>query len=40
LLELRPFKPLANSDKAALVEEGDLLVRFYYLKAKTYGGRG
>ena len=29
-----------ESDKAALVEEGKLLVRFYYPGAKTYGVRG
>jgi hypothetical protein len=30
VLELQPFKPLKKSDKAALVEEGEKLVRFYY----------
>jgi hypothetical protein len=30
ILELRPFAPLRKSDKAALVEEGEALVRFYY----------
>ena len=30
VLELQPFKPLRKTDKAALVEEGEGLVRFYY----------
>ncbi len=30
VLELRPFKPLRKADEAALVEEGEKLVRFYY----------
>jgi uncharacterized protein YcaQ len=40
LLELRPFKPLARADRAALVEEGEKLVRFYAPHAKTHGVRG
>jgi hypothetical protein len=30
LLELKPFRKLARADKAALVAEGEKLVRFYY----------
>src|SRR5919201_2141637 len=30
VLELQPFKPLKKSDKVALAEEGETLVRFYY----------
>jgi hypothetical protein len=30
LLELQPFKPLRKSDRAALVDEGEKLLRFYY----------
>ena len=30
LLELQPFKPLRKSDRVALAEEGEKLVRFYY----------
>jgi hypothetical protein len=30
VLELQPFKPLRKSDKIALVDEGERLVRFYY----------
>ncbi|HYR93746.1 MAG TPA: winged helix DNA-binding domain-containing protein [Methylomirabilota bacterium] len=30
LLTLEPFKPLRRADKAALVDEGEHLVRFYY----------
>jgi hypothetical protein len=37
VLELLPFKRLAKGDKAALVEEGERLVRFYYPEAKTHG---
>ena len=29
-LELLPFKPLRKTDRAALVDEGERLVRFYY----------
>jgi winged helix DNA-binding protein len=39
LLELQPFKPLRKSDKAALVEEGEKLVRFYYPEASRHGVR-
>jgi len=39
VLELLPFKPLAKSDKAALVDEGERLVRFYYPDSKTHGVR-
>jgi hypothetical protein len=37
VLEVMPFKRLAKSDKAALVEEGERLVRFYYPESKTHG---
>ena len=37
LLELQPFKPLRKQDKAALVEEGEKLVRFYYPEAARHG---
>ena len=40
VLELKPFKPLARADRAALVEEGEKLVRFYAPEAKTHGVRG
>lgn len=39
VLELQPFKPLKKADKAALVEEGEKLVRFYYPDAKVHGVR-
>jgi len=39
VLELLPFKRLAKSDKTALVDEGERLVRFYYPESKTYGVR-
>jgi hypothetical protein len=37
VLELLPFKRLAKSDKAALVDEGERLVRFYYPESNTHG---
>jgi len=37
VLELLPFKRIAKSDKAALVDEGERLVRFYYPESKTHG---
>ncbi len=37
VLELLPFRRIARSDKAALVEEGERLVRFYYPESKTHG---
>jgi winged helix DNA-binding protein len=39
VLELKPFKPLRRADRAALVEEGERLVRFYAPEAKTHGVR-
>jgi len=39
VLELLPFKRLAKSDKTALVDEGERLVRFYYPESKTHGVR-
>jgi hypothetical protein len=39
LLTLEPFKPLRRADKAALVEEGERLVRFYYPETPAYGVR-
>jgi len=38
-LALEPFKPLRRSDRAALEEEGERLVRFYYPEAKAHGVR-
>jgi len=40
VLELKPFKRLARADRAALVEEGERLVRFYAPDSKTHGVRG
>ncbi|TMC07881.1 MAG: winged helix DNA-binding domain-containing protein [Chloroflexi bacterium] len=37
MLELSPFTTLAKRDKAALIDEGERLVRFYYPEAKTHG---
>lgn len=37
VLEVLPFKKLAKADRAALVEEGERLVRFYYPESKTHG---
>jgi winged helix DNA-binding protein len=39
VLELLPFKRLAKTDRAALVEEGERLARFYYPESKTHGVR-
>jgi len=39
VLELQPFRPLRKADKAALVEEGEKLVRFYFPEAKNHGVR-
>ena len=39
ILELLPFKRLARADRAALVEEGERLVRFYYPDSATHGVR-
>jgi hypothetical protein len=36
VLELLPFKRLGKRDKAALVDEGERLVRFYYPDSKTH----
>ncbi|HYK98402.1 MAG TPA: winged helix DNA-binding domain-containing protein, partial [Candidatus Acidoferrales bacterium] len=38
-LSLEPFKPIRHADKAALVDEGERLVRFYYPDARAYAGR-
>jgi hypothetical protein len=40
VLELKPFKPLGKADRAALVDEGERLVRFYAPEAKNHGVRG
>ena len=40
VLELKPFKPLARADRAALIDEGEKLVRFYAPEAKSHGVRG
>lgn len=37
VLELLPFGRLAKTDRAALVDEGERLVRFYYPDSKTHG---
>ena len=37
VLELKPFKKLARADKAALVDEGERLVRFYYPESANHG---
>jgi len=39
LLELQPFEPLRKSDMAALVEEGENLVRFYFPEQARHGVR-
>jgi len=39
LLTLEPFKPLRRADKAALVDEGERLVRFYYPETPTHAVR-
>ncbi|TMC68398.1 MAG: winged helix DNA-binding domain-containing protein [Chloroflexi bacterium] len=39
ILELKPFRPLARVDRAALIAEGEKLVRFYAPDAKTHGVR-
>jgi hypothetical protein len=40
VLELKPFAPLARADRAALVLEGERLVRFYAPDAATHVVRG
>jgi len=40
VLKLRPFKPLARADRAALVEEAEKLVRFSAPQSKTHRVRG
>jgi hypothetical protein len=40
VVELKPFKRLAKADRAALIEEGERLVRFYAPQSKTHGVRG
>ena len=39
ILALEPFTPLRRSDRAALVDEGEQLVRFYYPEAKMHAVR-
>ncbi len=39
IVELLPFKPLRRADKAALIEEGEQLARFYYPDATVHGVR-
>jgi hypothetical protein len=39
VIELKPFKPLARADRAALVAEGEQLARFYAPASKTHGVR-
>jgi hypothetical protein len=40
VLELKSFKPLARADRAALVEEGEKLIRFYAPDSRIHGVRG
>ena len=40
VLELKPFKRLARADRAALIDEGEKLVRFYAPESTTHGVRG
>jgi hypothetical protein len=40
ILELKPFKALGRADRAALIEEGERLVRFYAPDSKSHGVRG
>ena len=40
MLELKPFKRLAGGDRAALVEEGEKLVRFYAPESRSHEVRG
>ena len=40
VLELKPFKPLARADRAALVDEGERLVHFYAPDSETHAVRG
>jgi winged helix DNA-binding protein len=37
VLEILPFKRLAKTDRAALVEEAERLVRFYYPDSRSHG---
>src|SRR2546425_1523680 len=39
IVELKPFTRLSRADRAALVEEGERLVRFYAPDARTHGVR-
>ena len=39
IIELKPFTRLARADRAALIEEGERLVRFYAPEARTHGVR-
>jgi len=39
MLELKAFRRLARADRAALVEEGERLVRFYAPESRTHGVR-
>jgi len=39
VVELLPFKRLARADRAALVEDGERLARFYAPEARTHGVR-
>ncbi len=39
VIELLPFKKLARADRAALVAEGERLVRFYAPESRTHGVR-
>ncbi len=39
VLELRPFAKLARADRAALIDEGERLVRFYAPESRSHGVR-
>ncbi len=39
ILELRPFARLARADRAALIDEGERLARFYAPESRTHGVR-
>jgi len=39
IVELKPFQRLAKPDRAALIEEGEKLVRFHAPQSKTHGVR-
>jgi hypothetical protein len=40
ILELKPFAKLSRTDRRALVEEGEMLARFYAPESRSHGVRG